>query len=251
MANENIQSVIARVRALFALADPEKNTNEAEAASARRAADKLIQEHRISMAELEASGETKAEHFVSRVVQSNGRRVGWQEIILSCLTTHYGGAFYCETFRSGGMGGRGGGIGGKGTNSYTVFARESDLAIIEYLFSYLIGQVDRISKFHSVGKGMKYAASFRVGMAAGIASQFKDLQKEMENNNSQSTAIVLLSNRSELAKQEMHSKVKLKTGTSIGQINDYDAQNAGYREGRKVEINKTGLNAFSDVKKLK
>ena len=55
--SENIASVISRVQKLLALAG--NNTSEAECAAARAVADRLIQTHRLSMADIEVkSGET-------------------------------------------------------------------------------------------------------------------------------------------------------------------------------------------------
>lgn len=236
----DIQSIIAKVQKLLALSA--NNTNENEARAAAAMADRLLQEHRISQAQLEAAGSIQSEPFSRKNLHSGGRRVAWMEVVLAELCTHYGGAMYYNTFRSGGCGGRGGGEGGKGTTTYTVLARESDLAVIQYMFDYLTGQVDRLARWHTGGEGIRVSVAWRLGCAMGIASQFRDLRAAMKAaaSSEQSCAIVLLDKRQSEAKTELDKQVKLTTGKAVYGGTDSAARSAGYAEGRKVQI-KQGL----------
>jgi hypothetical protein len=232
--SENISNVIAKVQKLLALAG--NNTSEHECKVARAVADKLIQEHRLSMADIEAKG-GETEPFAHKVIAKGGKRLAWQEVILSELCTHYGGAFHYNSFRVGGCGGRGGGKGGKGHKSYTVFAKQSDLAVIEYMFDYLTTQTDKLARWHTGGQGIAASNGFRMGCAAGIASQFRDMRAALVAEQATSTAMVLLNQRHELSNAHMRSEVKLVKGASIQGGQDRDARNQGYAEGRKVSIN--------------
>jgi hypothetical protein len=238
MAND-IQSVIAKVQKLLRLS--ENNSNENECKAARAAADRLLQEYRLSMADLEAQGEVRAETFARKAVGVGGRRVAWKEIILSELCAHYGGCFYFSSGRSGGYSGIQGRPGSKGTCSYIVVAKESDLAIIEYMFSYLCEEVDRLGRIHCKGAGIKVAVSWRSGCALGIASQFMDMRAAMRasvETEARGCAMVLLDKRAAEAKAELTRVVPdLHTGTAITGGRDYGARSAGYTEGRKVSIN--------------
>lgn len=232
---QDIKEVIAKVQKLLALADG--NTNENECRSARAAADRILQEYRLTMADVEAQAPANAEPFKRDTVSQGGRRLAWQETILSELCVHFGGAFYFNSYRSGGDGGRGGGKGGKGYQSYVVMAKESDFAIIHYMFTYLTRQVDRLCRWHCGGQGIKVATAWRLGCARGIASQFRDMRDALRAQQAQSAAMVLLDSRAAAAKVALDGVIKLKQGAMIGYISDAIAHNSGYAEGRKVEIN--------------
>jgi hypothetical protein len=237
MSDKNVQDIIGKVQRLLALS--QGNTNENECKSARAAADRLISEYRLTLADLETKG-APAEPFVRKIVSRGGRRLQWQEQILHSLCAHYGGAFYFMSRREGGCGGRGGGEGAKGVQSYTVLARESDYAIIEYMFSYLVGEVDRLARWHTGGNGIAASNAFRVGCARGIGLQFEDLRAAMRaqaESAGQSTAMVLLSNRATEAKEELDRQVKLTKGATIGgSVRNIDAYLSGLSEGKKVQL---------------
>jgi hypothetical protein len=232
--DETISNVISKVQKLLALAG--NNTSENECQTARALADKLIQEHRLSMADLEAKG-AETEPFAHKNIAEGGKRLAWQEVILHALCIHYGGAFHFNSYRVGGCGGKGGGKGGKGHKSYTVFARASDLAVIEYMFDYLATQTDKLARWHTGGQGIAASNGFRMGCALGIRSQFQDMANALRVEQAQSVAIVLLDKRHEQASAKMNAEVSLKKGASIHGGQDNDARNKGYAEGRKVQIN--------------
>lgn len=239
--SDNIAEVISKVRKLVALS--EGNTNENEAKAARAAADRLIQEHRISQAVLEAAGSIHCEPFARKVVREGGRRVAWQEVLLHELCTHYGGAFYFESYRVGGEHSAGA-PGSKGVQRYNVLARESDLAVIEYMFTYLSCEVDRRCRWFCGGEGIGKAVAWRLGCAQGIASQFRDMRASLRANvaSSHSSALVLLDKRAGEAKTELARHVALRPGAAVSGGRDYAARVAGYAEGRKVQI-KSGIAA--------
>lgn len=235
--SEQLDSVIAKVQKLFALAEGNKNEHEVKAALA--AADRIMHEWRLTRAEVESRGEVVSEPFVRDIVSQGGRRLAWQEWILMALCTHYGGAFYFSSYRSGGEGGRGGGKGAKGTQSYTVLARKSDFEIIKYMFAYLSGEVDRLGTAACKGQGIKVAAAWRVGCAQGIASQFNDMReaaRAQANTAGHSSAMVLLDKRHDEAKVELAQQIKLRQGKAIHGGRDSLARAHGYSEGRKIQI---------------
>jgi hypothetical protein len=174
-------------------------------------------------------------------------------VILSELCAHFGGCFYFTSRREGGSYGKGA-PGSKGHSSYTVLARESDVAVIEYMFTYLSGEVDRLGRWHTGGEGVKVAIAWRMGCAMGIASQFRDMRASLRTQaqaEGRSCAMVLLSNREGEAKVELERQVgKLKKGAHISGGTDYNARAKGYTEGRKVSINKGLPQGGGNVPKL-
>src|SRR5271170_2836952 len=100
MADSNIQSVIAKVQKLLALTGGSNNENECKAA--RAAADRLIQEYRLTQAQLESQGSAQTEPFARKKIHEGGRRNAWQEVILAELCAHFGGCWYFTSRREGG-----------------------------------------------------------------------------------------------------------------------------------------------------
>src|SRR5258708_84361 len=250
MSNENIASIIGKVQKLLSLAS--NNTNENECKTARELADKLIQQYRLSMADIESKG-GESESFLSRKVCEGGKRRQWVEVLLHALCQTYGGAFFFTSQRSGGCGGRGGGIGGIGKQSYTVIAQESDLSVIEYMLSYLCAEVDRLARWNTGGQGIAASNGFRSGCAAGISSQFSELRASMRVSAEaagQSTALVLLDNSQELASAHMNAENNLTKGACLTGGTDYDSMRHGYSEGRKVNINRKGIESGNNNRQL-
>src|SRR5258708_26817647 len=99
MSNENIASIIGKVQKLLSLAS--NNTNENECKTARELADKLIQQYRLSMADIESNG-GESESFLSRKLCEGGKRRQWVEVLLHALFQTYGEAFFLPSPRSGG-----------------------------------------------------------------------------------------------------------------------------------------------------
>jgi hypothetical protein len=246
--SENIADILQKVRKLLALA--EGSTNENECASARAAADRLITSHRLTMADIEAKGgETEA--FDSKTINRSGRRLQWQEVILNSLCLTYGGAFFYSSYRVGGCGGRGGGVGSCGKAAYTVVAKPSDIVVIEYFFSYLCAEVDRLARWHTGGQGIAASNGFRSGCSAGIAAQFSDMRAAMRAaaEVSHSTALVVLDKRSELANAHMNALPGMHKGTGLRGGSDASARALGYAEGKKVSLKK-GLEGGTNTPKL-
>lgn len=238
--NAELAKTIDKVRKLLALS--KNNTNENEVKAATSAADRLMQEHRISQAMLEAQDSSQSEPMVRKVVSEGGRRTAWREYLLAALTLHYGCAWYLSSYRYGGSGGRGGGKGAKGVQSYTVVGRESDVAIVEYMYVHLQNEVERLCRWHAGGRGVKYALAWMVGCAGGIAKQFDDMraaaraQVSVVAHESTSSALAILDKRGTEAKTYMSSLVGTKLASSVHGAQDYEARAHGYSEGKKVQI---------------
>lgn len=228
----DLSSVIAKIVKLRALASNNSSVNEVKAATA--AADRLMQEYRISQAEIEATDVSKAEPFVTLKVSEGGRRTAWREILLWALTEHYGCCFYFSSHRSR--------MSGKGVQSYTVVGRKSDTDIVQYMFSWLEKEIERLCRWHAGGRGVGYATSWLQGCAQGVRAQLSDLREAARREAAQSTAMVLLDNRCGESKAEMTRLLgpTMKEGARIGGMSRADARSDGYDVGKKIQI-KQGL----------
>lgn len=240
MSDNKLDKMIARVKALLAMS--EGNASENEAKAMRAAADRLIQEYRIDAAMLEASGNIAPEAMVNVVVSEGGRRTAWREVLLHCLTKHYGCIWYLSSYRAGGEAHTKGRRGSKGVQKYTVVGSESDVKIVSYMFAYLERECERLCRWHTGGQGVGAAVAFLMGCAEGIHKQFRDLaaaaRAQAEVREGGSTALAVLDKRAQGA--EEYAKAHL--GVSFGKAHaimggqDYASRTLGYKEGQKVQI---------------
>lgn len=236
----DLSSVIAKIVKLRALAA--NNTSENEMKAATAAADRMMQEYRITIAEIEAADAGQAEPFVTLKVSEGGRRTAWRETLLWALTAHYGCCWYFSSYRSR--------ITGKGVQSYTVVGRKSDVEIVQYMFSWLEKEIERLCRWHAGGKGVGYAASWLVGCAQGVNRQLADLREAQRAEAAQSSAMVVLDGRCSASKAEMTRLIgKGKPGKSIGGGSRMDARSDGYGVGKQIQI-KQGLNGGGTVPAL-
>lgn len=227
-----MSKVIARVIHLRKLAAGNTNIHEANAAAA--AADKLIQEHRLSQAELEASGNAPSDPMSSVKLHEGGRRTAWRETLLHALSGHYGCSWYMNHGRDFSSGRE------KRSCDYTLVGRQSDVEIVVYMFSWLTEEIERLCRWHSGGKGTGYARAWLDGAAIGVRDTFNQRKAEMKAKEV-SSAMVLLDNRSKEAEKHKYATVPgLKKVASVQGGRDYSAREQGYKVGREIQI-KEGL----------
>lgn len=231
--SDELDSIIARVQKLRALADPTKNDNINEVKAAASLYEKLVNQYRLTAAQLESEGHGAKQSFKDAEVVITGRRMRYYEEMLNHLCKHFNGAWFYQSGRN---------RDNKGECLYFLSATESDHAIICYFFNYLIWEVDRLTKKNCKGTGIQESNSYRAGVVAGIGSLFADLQEKTRQDANNCTAMVVLDNRAKEVKQWMYTEHHLKAGNAIsGSRGSSDARNAGYSAGRGVSINK-GLN---------
>lgn len=244
-----LNEAIDRAKKLLALAKGNQNENELKAATA--AADKIIQEFRISVAQLEADGAT-TEPFVRKVVRSQGRRTAWIETLLFGITAHNGCAWYLSSGRVGGFeyndsGTLQGRKGSEGRCEYTVVGRSSDTEIVEYMLTYLVGECERIGKQNSKGKGVRFGVAYLMGLALGVKSQFETMRATARAQANKSCALVLLDKREEESRTFMNGDVEMKSAGAVHGANDSYARQQGYAAGKNINI-RAGITSSSTAK---
>jgi hypothetical protein len=169
MSNE---SIISRVQKLLALrksaeirhqqsGDP-TGLNEAKAAAA--AADRLIQEHGLTEAELEVRGERTAEPVGE---SPNGfgnwtKQVpSWELGLASGLIRHYDCAAIQTRYQR-----RIGDVWERGT-CIRAIGRSSDIENARYMYTYLVLEISRLAEKNK-GNGRSWLNSFRLGAVRGV-----------------------------------------------------------------------------------
>lgn len=247
--NDKLSEVISKVKKLLALAGSTKSTHEANAAAA--AADKLMQEYRISQAQLEAHGEVTNDPMDSHKIHSGGRRTAWREILLWSLSNHYGCTWYMHNARHEMWDTDKGRYVDKRTLDYTLVGRKSDCEITAYMFSWLTTTIENLAKIHTKGMGVGYAKAWFDGAARGVAHTFKQLKDAQEAEANSSTAMVLLGKRVEESVAHMNKLVPdLKNSKNIYGARDDAGRRDGFEEGKKIQI-KQGLGEGSSPPTLK
>ena len=236
-----LQSVISKIQKLRALAGNNQNQNEMNAAIA--AADKLIQEHRISEAQIEFANGLASEPFASIPIYEAGKRSHYIEVLLSAIAKTYSGAFCVGSARSDGDIFYGGKTkGSKGRCVYTMFATESDMKIISYFFDYFYYEVDRLARMNTKGMGVGGAASYRLGVAVGISHTLENARKqameENKNNSVQGSALVVLSSRKEAAEKEMTGGREMERSAPLTGPTKISNYFKGVSDGKTVSIHK-------------
>ncbi len=237
---ENIEQVISKINKLRSLSN---STNVHEAAAAAAAADRLMQTYRISVAELSLSNKTEEPIvLIDEYLYTSGRLVMWKSFLASVLCEHYGCAYFLQTVPSDKDGARG------TMKALRVFGCRSDFDIVKYMYGYLTAEIERLTKLEASGKGHLFSQSYSVGAVQGIKDQLNKSVNAMRQETS-STAMVLLSSRTELSRKTMNQKMNLKRGPASKQRVDSDGYTSGRERGQNIAL-RAGLNGKGNDTKL-
>jgi len=241
----NIQSVIEKIQKLRKLSRSD-NIHEAEAAAA--AADRLIQEHGLAEAQLEAEGAAPVEkpsEDAASFVEWHGNAPTWQRILSSGLVRHYDCACYLKWIW----------VNGRNRLALQIIGRPSDIATARYMYGWLALEIDRLAKEASRGQGKAYADSFRRGAVSGVIEKLRlsreSVRQEAEARNKVaqainpelkiSAALAIYDRRREEAREAMHathpdiaaSAKRSRGGSSYSSPSRYD----GYTDGKRAGAN--------------
>lgn len=232
-----ISSVIDRVKKLLALS---KSSNAFEAAAAANAANKLIDQHRLSESELETSDHESIIQDPNPLYES-GRLTKWRSTLAVVLAKHYG----CATYNSK----------GRRSNIFKLIGRKSDIEIVNYMFAWLSSEIERLSSSASKAQkldrseGKIFSNSFCLGAVEGIKEQLQASRKEAAAQ-ATSGALVKLDQRFTEADEFMRNLLNLKQVKSYSKSSiDYGAYNSGKTKGQNIHLGQ-GLNAANGVRLL-
>ncbi len=197
----NIESVIARVKALRALASDCSNLHEAQQAAAK--ADELIQRHRLEEADLESAGTATSEAVGDdgEPLDSWTRSISWKLFLAAKLSKHYG-CFVSSCRRT--CGGYTEGV------SINIAGRPSDVHIVRYMYAWLGVEIERLASAER-GKGARN--DFRIGACTGIGNTLAKSRQAAEQIHAQShgnAAAIVIADRyaaAELWAKTYHGKI--------------------------------------------
>jgi hypothetical protein len=218
-----LDDVISKVRKLYALA--EANTSENEAAVAVAAAEKLLQQYRLSRAEVEAHSDTDLEspNEDSEPIETYASRVPvWQQVLVGTLVSHYGCAVYqCRSSKQIAM---------------RVVGCPTDVRLFRLQYSRVKAQIDRLTLFNGQGKGRSFCDSYRKGLVIVIDERLNSMRAEVRAA-ATSTALVKLDERESQAMQalkSLHSNLHVSRSPKVRAYED--GFQAGLRDGHKIGL---------------
>jgi hypothetical protein len=218
-----IDEVISKVRKLYALA--EANTSEHEAAVAVAAAEKLLQQYRLSRAEVDAHSDSDLESPTedSEPIETFASRVPvWQQVLVGTLASHYG----CVIYRAH----------NSTQTAIRVVGYPSDVRLFRLQYTRVKAQIDRLTQVNGQGKGRSFCDSYRKGLVAVIDERLEAMRTEVRTT-ATSTALVKLDERESLAiraLKNLHSDLRTSRPPTVRAYDD--AYEAGRRDGHQIGL---------------
>jgi hypothetical protein len=220
-----ISSVISKVQKLLALSN---SSNANEAANAAAAANKLIDEYRLSESDITTeSGEPDPLIEDDSPIYETGRVTLWKNVLIHVLTTHYGVANYNDAYFPE----------GRQVSRFKLIGRASDIQIVRYMFTWLIAECQRLANLQVKGQGRVAVASYCTGFVSGISTQLQASRQEVQKT-ATSEAIIKLDSRLQESRNFMYNKytdMKKSKYQSHSQFNS-QAFAAGQKQGRNIHL---------------
>lgn len=232
MNKPDLNTYIARVKKLQTLARNTSNLNEAKAAQA--AADKIMQEFRISEAMLQAENKEEKIEIKTRVINERGRRSSWHETLMYAITGHYNCGWYMSTSSIGRRGEE-----QKRFCNYYAIGTENDLKIVDYMFNWITEELARLCKINCEGKGVKFSLAWYEGAAQGVAENFRKMKAEamaVSTTNNTTAALVVLEKRTKAVEDYSKNNLKLRSANAVHGAYVSEARNQGYEVGKSISI---------------
>jgi hypothetical protein len=188
-----MEKVIGRVKSLLALA---KSDNPNEATAAMCAAQRLIDQHRLTVAEIEAKTKQVKEHaeFFDEPLCKGKLIANWKIRLASVLAVYNG----CDTLTK-----RSHQKLSKRlvSSEIVIVGRLSDVQNVRFLFAWGLVEIQKISKRHCKGKGRKYYNSWYNGVVTGIDRQLERHKSSLEQMPVSQMALTRLDDRLNEAKE--------------------------------------------------
>ena len=237
----SLDNIIAKVQKLRSLA---QSTNLNEANNAAAAADRLIEEHRLSEAQLNIDNGTEEKiDEAEGYLYESGKVTQWKSSLACILAKHYG----CGIFNHNGSNPETGRL----ISRYKLAGRKADIEIVNYMFAWLCGEISRLSMNEGKGRGRVFIGSFCVGAVEGIRGQLDANKAEQKAVHGDSTAMVALSHRAEEAQSFLRSKRHLtKSKSYTSQQLNAGAYHAGQQQGKNIHLGKVMGNMTPNNRRL-
>jgi hypothetical protein len=234
----DINAVIEKVKKLLALS---QSSNANEAAVAAAMANKLMDQYRLSTAELEGTDGNVSEPIEEDdgYIYETGKITQWKSSLIMALASHYGCAVWNDTTVDMKVDLDTNAVysNGRKVSRYRLVGRRSDIGITRYMFAYLSAECTRLSAIEAKGKGRVFVQSYCIGFVSGVRMQLSASRAEVQQQAS-STAIVKINAREKEATDamfKMHSGLRVSKTNSQCQV-DRNAFGMGQQQGKSVHL---------------
>lgn len=220
----SIESVLRKVQALRDLAARAGTIHEAQAAAAQ--ADALLHKHRLSEAELQASGRVAPEAIVddeTPVFIAGQRMESWRTRIAATVADHYGCVAYTRRPAIAPV-------------TIHIVGRPSDLQIARYMFSWLSAEVERLALKEPGAARHLFKHGAVTGIGNVLDAQRKRTEAEHAKANGGVAGIVLASRVEEVVTWLRTANPNMgnaRKATLSGTKSDYDR---GIEAGEAIHL---------------
>jgi hypothetical protein len=240
LGNQELQRVLERVQKLRAL---EGSPNVHEAATAAALADKLIQQHKLEEAELEAGTGARAERADEDPdpLLEERRATTWKWRLACGLAAHYDVALYRRsTFGSAEPAmnaavrqARRGAVSG-----LRMVGRPSDVATLRWMFAWLSTEIEQLASRAAMGRGRRWGNAFRIGAVSTVVTALAHTKAALTRGGSVTGGSIILAQRREQADQRMRElHPDLGGAARLGSASDAHGFEAGKLAGRSIDLN--------------
>jgi len=219
--------ILEKVKRLLSLSN--NNTNVNEAASAFKAAQRLLSEHRLSMADIDGLTDEDAIGVDDDGLYVGKRAITWKgQLGIGIAQCNGCDVYWCHV------------AGGK--KSLKAVGRQSNIDIVRWLYRSVSAQIDWLCKsamLHQGSGGKTFSNSFRLGAVSAVIVRLKEAKKEVEQAYDGTHALVLVKNQDAAVKQFMGT-----LGLRKRQVNSRyngNAYNQGKSAGGRVNLSRGGL----------
>lgn len=230
--------IISRVQKLLSLAHNNTNLNEASAAAA--AAQKMIEQYNLDMAQIAAnngedaiSGEEISKEHTPLYRGRNA--ITWKSSLADVISR----SNHCRVFLTGG--------------DIHLVGKKTNVELTRFVYSYVSNEIERLCSIAmkaNSGAGKGYSNNFKLGAVSAVRDNLKKSQAEVRDKYQGTAAMVIINNESTAVDTWLKSNIKLRNKSTSHTSYNPDARSDGYAAGNTIDLNRTGLNSGVGVKKL-
>lgn len=218
---------VARARKLLEL---ERRTNyPAEAQAAARALAKLLERERISVAELELSGERSADGLVvaDDPLLRWRRLVAWRRDLADILCHHHGVAWWQRNWPD-------------GAAAVMMCGRADDIALVRSMYDWLAEETMHLCRISCEGQDQRYRRGWRIGFVGGIAAQLKEAREQVAaeaQSDGRQQAALAVRDRASAAQEHLETVLgKMPVKDWTGKDPELGAYLSGSKRGRQIHL---------------
>lgn len=213
------EHILKKARDLVRLRD--RAGNKSESLAAAKALAKLIEKHRIQMAELEEHVPFEDFDFPERPLMQYHRATSWRRHLSNILGQHYGVAVVERRFPD-------------RSCSVCLCGKPSDIAVLRFMFRFLQEEMDRL--VNQDARGLRAQTAWREGFVMGIKDQLDEARKEAQQGHPR--AAMVLRCRQNQAIEALKTKLGRTPDTVVRnkQVKDLLSFANGYARGREQDM---------------